>query len=109
MIDWTRISELREEIGAEDFQEVVELFLSEVEERLEGLDANKALSDLEEDLHFLKGSALNLGFERLASLCHDGEKRTGNGELFEDLENIKSTYEESKVEFFSKLGSVRAA
>ena len=32
MIDWNRISTLRDEVGAEDFDEVVELFLDEVEE-----------------------------------------------------------------------------
>ena len=31
MIDWTKVTELREEIGDEDFQEVVELFLEEVD------------------------------------------------------------------------------
>ena len=29
MIDWARVSELRDEVGAEDFDEVVELFLEE--------------------------------------------------------------------------------
>ena len=31
MIDWSRVSELREEVGEEDFAEVVELFLDEVD------------------------------------------------------------------------------
>lgn len=35
MIDWARIIELHDEIGADDFNEVVELFLSEVEERID--------------------------------------------------------------------------
>ena len=34
MIDWTRVSELRDEVGAEDFDEVVELFLEEVDEAI---------------------------------------------------------------------------
>lgn len=109
MIDWARISELREEIGADDFQEIVELFLSEVEDRLETLDANKALSDLEEDLHFLKGSALNLGFERLAALCHEGEAQASSGEAISNVEIVKTTYKESKAAFFAKLDTLRAA
>ena len=32
MIDWARVSELRDEVGAEDFEEVVQLFLAEVED-----------------------------------------------------------------------------
>ena len=35
MIDWSRVNELRDEVGAEDFEEVVELFLEEVEEVIE--------------------------------------------------------------------------
>ena len=30
MIDWPRVKELKDEIGAEDFGEVVDLFLEEV-------------------------------------------------------------------------------
>ena len=32
MIDWERVRELRSEIGADDFAEVVEMFLSEADE-----------------------------------------------------------------------------
>ncbi|MGB7319489.1 MAG: Hpt domain-containing protein [Planktotalea sp.] len=109
MIDWARISELRDEIGAEDFEEVVALFLSEVEERLETLCDEKSLQDLEEELHFLKGSALNLGFEQLASICHSGEKCAGAGQSVGNLETIQSVYEASKVEFFAKLEGNQAA
>ena len=37
MIDWARVSELRDEVGAEDFDEVVELFLEEVDEAIAAL------------------------------------------------------------------------
>lgn len=72
MIDWLRISELYEEIGEDDFHEIVELFLEEVEDALARLGAsdNTALSA---DLHYLKGSSLNLGFKSLADLCKAGE------------------------------------
>ena len=43
MIDWARVSELRDEVGAEDFDEVVELFLEEVEEAIAAL---RDLTDL---------------------------------------------------------------
>ena len=33
MIDWDRVQELREEVGAEEFAEVIELFLEEVDEK----------------------------------------------------------------------------
>ena len=85
MINWARVVELREEIGAEDFDEVVELFLCEVEERVEHLDSEEPLSEIEEDLHFLKGSALNLGFTSFANLCHEGEIKAQTGQIFSKL------------------------
>ena len=88
MIDWSRVEELRDEIGAEDFDEVVELFLSEVEDRID-LALTKAESEsFEEDLHFLKGSALNLGFDQFAQLCDAGEQQAANGLLFERMNEI---------------------
>ena len=55
MISWERVNELRNEIGAEDFQEVVELFLEEVEEVIERLRQTPDPTSYEADLHFLKG------------------------------------------------------
>lgn len=37
MINWKRVNELRDEIGPEDFAEVVELFLEEVEQVIDKL------------------------------------------------------------------------
>lgn len=82
MIDWTRVAELRDEIGAEDFDEVLALFLSEVDSAVGGL---KALCDaalpapVEEQMHFLKGASLNLGFTELAELCAHGEAEAAAG------------------------------
>lgn len=109
MIDWARIHELRDEIGAEDFGEVVELFLSEVEERLETLNADKPLGELEEDMHFLKGSALNLGFDQMASLCHDSEKCARSGNAGTCIDTILESYQASKTEFLSKFDVTQAA
>ena len=35
MIDWTRIKQLRDEIGEEDFPEVVEIFIEEVSKKID--------------------------------------------------------------------------
>lgn len=72
MIDWERVAELQEEVGTEDFYEVVELFFEEVEEALDRLVTQNVATA--ESLHFLKGSALNLGFEELAALCKVAEQ-----------------------------------
>lgn len=109
MIDWTRVNELREEVGAEDFDEVVELFLSEVEDRLSTLSANKPLPQIEEDMHFLKGSALNLGFTGFAALCQTAETAAGSGVAWGDTERVFASYQASKAQFINDLGQMDAA
>ena len=52
MIDWARVSELRHEVGAEDFDEVVELFLEEVDEAIAALRDLTDLSELEPQCYF---------------------------------------------------------
>lgn len=104
MIDWPRVTELREEVGAEDFSEVVDLFLEEVEEIITKLSENLDRSQLEQDLHFLKGSALSLGFQTFSSLCQDGESKSaqGNAETV-DVSAIISEYQASKAVFLDEL------
>ncbi len=99
MINWQRVNELREEVGSEDFLEVVDLFLEEVVERLR---ANPDPSTYEADLHFLKGSALNLGFRAFGDICSEGEKfaRENDPAQF-DLQRVVSTYELSMAEFLA--------
>ncbi|MEM9912432.1 MAG: Hpt domain-containing protein [Pseudomonadota bacterium] len=104
MIDWSRVSELREEIGAEDFGDVVDLFLEEVDEEITGLSDKGASDGLEARLHFLKGSALNLGFEAFSDLCRDGERRAADGDgSAVDLIAIQESYSASKAQFLSEL------
>ncbi|MBY6135609.1 Hpt domain-containing protein [Leisingera sp. XS_AS12] len=103
MIDWPRVSELREEVGAEDFDEVVEIFLEEVEGVINKL-AGGDHGQLEQDLHFLKGSALNLGFEEFSGLCLDGERKAADGQAGNvDVAAIIASYQTSKSSFLSGL------
>lgn len=103
MIDWPRVSELREEVGPEDFGEVVEIFLEEVEEVIGKLEGGNR-SQLEQDLHFLKGSALNLGFEEFSSLCLDGERRSAQGQADGvDIPAIITNFQASKSAFLTGL------
>ncbi len=104
MIHWPRVSELRDEVGAEDFDEVVELFLEEVEEVIEKLRKNADRDALEQDLHFLKGSALSLGFKGFSDLCQDGERRSSQGQATDvDVPAILETFEQSKSMFLTQL------
>lgn len=101
-IDWDKVRDLRDEIGAEDFDEVVELFLEEVEDTLSQLGAPDR--SMEHDLHFLKGSALNLGFSKFSDLCRDGETACAQGNTSDvDQGTIKTTYEASKADFVASL------
>ncbi len=68
MIDWDRIAELQEEVGEEDFADVLEMFFEEVEETLAGLDAADAVG-LTNGLHFLKGASLNIGMADMSAQC----------------------------------------
>ena len=111
MIDWSRVDELVDEIGAEDFGEVVELFLSEVEgaiDLLAGAEGNPVVT--EEQMHFLKGAALNLGFEELAQLCLKGEKAAaaGRADVVSPAE-VRKTYESSRDVFQADLPARLAA
>ncbi|MFN3210447.1 MAG: Hpt domain-containing protein [Roseovarius sp.] len=104
MIDWTRITLLRQEIGPADFEEVVEIFLEEVETELAALHANATPDTLEARLHFLKGSALNLGFTDFSELCRKGEITAARGAVATvDIAPIVDSYSRSKSEFLRDL------
>ncbi|NRA98300.1 MAG: Hpt domain-containing protein [Rhodobacteraceae bacterium] len=98
MILWSRVQELRDEVGDEDFAEVVELFLEEVEAALDRLAT--APENVREELHFLKGSALNLGFRGLALACLTAEQ-SEDGAM--DLSDLPSIYRNSKTKFLDEL------
>ncbi|MBO9446043.1 Hpt domain-containing protein [Ruegeria sp. R14_0] len=107
MINWSRVRQLRDEVGASEFDEVVEIFLDEVQEALMRLSKDKLRVEFEQNLHFVKGSALSLGFETLAKLCQDGERQSAQGQSQTvDLPGILDTFKNSSVEFKSGLASL---
>lgn len=98
MVNWDRLSELREEVGEDDLAEVVTIFCEEVEEVLAILDV-AAVAEIPNHLHFLKGSALNIGFKTLTERCQREEaklKKDPNATL--DILGIRSDYISSKAE-----------
>ncbi len=103
-IDWKRVDELRSEVGADAFAEVVELFLEEVEEVIARLRSAPGAERLGDDLHFLKGSALNLGFVDVAALCQEGERRAAAGDAAAvDVAAVIESYETSRSAFLAGL------
>ena len=99
MIDWDRVKELRVEIGADDFAEVAAMFLEEADEAVARLVPGLSAKAIEADLHFLKGAALNLGFDALSAFCQDGERRAAAGDTNVDLAAVRDTYFASRAAF----------
>ncbi len=100
MIDWVRVENLRQEIGTTDFAEVVALFLEETDEVAARMTAGPGLRG---DLHFLKGSALNLGFRALALRCGQGEDALRDAEGSVDPAPIIALYRATRAAFLQAL------
>jgi HPt (histidine-containing phosphotransfer) domain-containing protein len=110
MIDWGRLNELRDEIGAEDLAEVAGVFLDEADEVMDRVARGQSVGRMEAELHFLKGSALNLGLRAFADLCQDGEKRAAGGDPDPvDLARLADLYAASKAAFLGALAQDSAA
>ncbi|MBB94738.1 MAG: histidine kinase [Rhodobacteraceae bacterium] len=110
MIDWARVSELRDEVGPEDFEEVLHLFLEEVEDVVTRLQSGGDPNALEADLHFLRGSALSLGFTSFSSLCLEAEQKAADGcATSEEISEVLFAFFSSKAEFLEGLPAAIAA
>ena len=104
VIDWSRVQDLRMEIGADDFDDVVALFLEEADDVVRRLPSLTSARSMESDLHFLKGSALNLGFADLAQICQTGERRAAAGLTDFALDAVVTVYQQSRADF---LGGIK--
>ena len=110
MIDWQRVTDLKAEVGSEDFDEIVPIFLEEVAEVTERLRTAVILETLEDDLHFLKGSAMNLGFCEFSSLCGAGEASAAKGNAAAvDVTAILTSFDASRRIFLNGLADGSAA
>lgn len=109
MVDWERLEELRTEIGEDGFDEVVGMFLEETDEVMQRIHG-AAPDHLGRDLHFLKGSALNLGFDQMARFCQEGERACapgGSGSV--DLNRLHEIYAASRCSLMERLQRKPAA
>lgn len=105
MIDWSRVDELRAEVGPEEVGEIVALFLEEADEAVARLHRPLAPHEVETVLHFLKGSALNLGLRTLAQLCDQGERAPAAA----NLPAVIECYRRSRDQFLAGLAGRTAA
>lgn len=110
MIDWKRVEELKAEIGADGFIEVADMFLEEAEAAVQALTAASRADEVEAQLHFLKGSALNLGLMDLAGVCQVGERHaaSGQGEAV-DIARIAAIYRASRAQLLAGIATGSAA
>ncbi|MCQ0970886.1 Hpt domain-containing protein [Paracoccus sp. TK19116] len=103
MIDWDRVNELRDEVGEEEFEPVLELFIDEVEHLVMQLSLDDS-AQLERFMHFLKGSAWNLGFADFGARCGEIEALAAAGDLAGvSLEDLVACYSSSKRIFHQDL------
>ncbi|PQO24690.1 histidine kinase [Rhodobacteraceae bacterium WD3A24] len=108
MIDWEQLHELRAEVGEDAFSDVVALFMEEVAAILVRLGRADDPTAFEDDLHLLKGTALNLGFAELATLCAEGEARAAHGVIEADrVAALERCYEQSRRIFLDEIAGMR--
>lgn len=108
MIDWSRVEELVSEIGAEDFGEVVELFLEEVDTAVSDLLAKQDPRAVQQTLHLIKGCAWNLGFDELGRLCAGQEQAIG-ADSNESIADLAQVYAQSRAAFLEGLAARQIA
>jgi len=107
MIDWEQVESLREDLG-DGFDELVEVFLAEVDATTGSLDPAASADQMAAALHFLKGAALNLGFTAFAALCSEGELRAEAGQSV-DLAPVLASFMASRREFTEGLARRKVA
>lgn len=107
MIDWARVLQMHEEVGAQEFGPLIALFLAETEARLMHLGASPAQFLL--DLHFLRGSALTLGFADFADLCLRTEAQLVEGNINQHSRaDLAASFAAAKRQFLHELDGVLA-
>ena len=107
MIDWERIEDLRREVGQKDFADVVGLFFEEIDCSLPEVFEHTEPDEIRDLLHFIRGSAFNLGFFELARLCEPDFFTLETGLSAEKIrsyfERLQRSYERAKAVFFQNI------
>ena len=94
-------------MGHKDFADVVALFFEEIDSSLPGsLDLTEP-DEIRDLLHFIRGSALNLGFFELARLCEPDFFTMETGLSVEKIrpyfERLRRSYERAKAVYFQNM------
>jgi len=86
------------------------MFLEEADQAVLALAAGPSPDAVEGRLHFLKGSALNLGLADLAAICQEGERKAAAGLGGQvDTARVVAVYHASRAQLLGGLAEGRAA
>ena len=99
MLDKKQIKQLRNDLGADGFAEIVDIFLAEVDEVFTPIEADGVTAT---DMHFLKGSAANLGFTEFSKTCQIAQHNINEGATA-DLATVRTAFAESKALFVAEF------
>jgi HPt (histidine-containing phosphotransfer) domain-containing protein len=105
-VDWERLNSLRDDIGPEDFADVVLLFIAEIGEKLDDMGRDKTAATVE-DFHFLRGSAANLGFTDMVAACEIAEAACRAGET-PDVAAVAQGFENALSEALTQVPELAA-
>ena len=96
MIDLTRLEELRIDFGSDGLQDLMPVFIEEIEGAILKLKTQSGADDIAMTAHFIKGSAANLGLSDLARLCGELETSAEDGTSVGDLkQRISDIFDQS--------------
>lgn len=107
-LDITQLENLRQ-LFSEDFKNFIETFLSEFEEKekiLSNAIKNKQMNAITKTAHFLKGSSINVGAEKLSKICYNIElagKQNNLEEIFKQYNSLQIIYAETKNAFLELI------
>lgn len=108
MIDWKRVSELRKEVGDDEFRPILDLFMDEVELVMQRLPVDGP-GELEADLQFLKGNAWSVGLRGLGEACEAAEEMAREGwQGHPAISSLQAVYHASKQRLTHGLMKVSA-
>ena len=105
MIDWGQVKSLRDEVGHEDFDEVVELFLEEVEEEVVTRPPEQSANDRTGKRSPLsKRQRDEFGVFRIFDALPGRRIRAASGHAVEiDIDKVINCYAVSKTKFIEEL------
>lgn len=103
MVDWNRVESLRDEIGEEDFLAILSVFLEKTDSVMATINTKMPAAEMVRTLHFLKGSAVNIGLASFAKACQQAEREVVRSGAASSLEALRKIYYDTRAELLRDL------